>query len=278
MAGEDNDPNASSLDTFSKSSPPAWAPNIVRFPLRRYIQLLKLWWMQTDLSTERIGAAIAGRLKGAALQFAMQLTWSRLDRATLTQVVHVAPKLFALPAEDAVFDPVTGVQISPSELSGAQYLVSKLQSEFSPSAQDLQWQSMISFFDMYRGSQTYEEYQAMHDLAWQDVVSQSNLQMNEVGRTFFLLRGAQLTERQLFDLRLRVDGDLARTQEIRTLLARMFTDTSKIRNSTVPSMTGQYYQETSTDNETWWTDDEVWYEADWDEDTWYDTEPLPEEA
>ena len=88
-----------------------------------------------------------------------------MDRATLTHVVHVAPELFALPAEDAVFDPVTGIQISPSELSGAQYLVSKLQSDFPPSAQDLQWQSMISFFDMYRGSQTYDEYQAMHDLA-----------------------------------------------------------------------------------------------------------------
>ena len=147
--------------------------------------------MQTDLSTERVGAAIAGRLNGTAFQFTMQLTWSRLDRATLTQVVHVAPELLALPAEDAVFDPITGVQISPSELSGAQYLVSKLQSGFSPSAQDLQWQAMISFFDMYRDSQTYDEYQAMRDLAWHDVVSQSNFQMNEVGRTFFLLRGAQ---------------------------------------------------------------------------------------
>ena len=122
--------------------------------------------MQTDLLTERIGAAIAGRLKGTAFQFAMQLTFSRLDRINGVYNIISAPELFALPAEDAVIDPLSGAQLFAAELSGSQHLVRRLEQEFSPSAQDLQWQSMFTFFDMYRGNQAYEEYQALHDLEW----------------------------------------------------------------------------------------------------------------
>ena len=229
---------------------------------------------------------MAGRLKGTAFQFAMLLTYSRLDRINNVYNIIPAPELFALEREEAVVDANTGQILVPVELSGAQYLVAALEKEFSPSAQDLQWQTMLSFFDMYRGGQTYEEYQAMHDLAWQDLVSQSGITMNEVGRTFFLLRGAQLTDKQLFDLRLRVDGDLSRATEVRTLLARMFTDTSKIRNATVPSMTGQYFQDTGGDfdHSTWWADDsfyDVWYECDdsWYDDAWRECEaPAEDEA
>ena len=80
---EHADPNSKlPLDTFTRSTPPGWMPNVVRYPFRRYIQLMKLWWLQTDCAEDRMGPAIAGRLKGAAFQFAMSLSALRLNGAT----------------------------------------------------------------------------------------------------------------------------------------------------------------------------------------------------
>ena len=120
---------------------------------------------------------------------------------------------------------------------------------------------MENFFDLSRGNSSYDEYQAMFDLAWMDVSEQANLQMNDVGKAFWLLRGAGLTDRQLFDLRLRVDGDMSKYQEIRGLLSRMFADGAKTRSSTIPQMAGQYLSDWHDDG---WNDDNEWYQ-----DTWY---------
>ena len=121
------------------------------------MQLLKLWWMQTDLLPESIGAAIAGRLNGTAFQFAMQPTFSRLDRVNLVYNIIPVPELFALPAVDEELNPINGTVLYAAELSGSQHLIRRIESEFSPAAQDLQWQSMLTFFDMYRGNQSYDE-------------------------------------------------------------------------------------------------------------------------
>ena len=121
--------------------------------------------------------------------------------------------------------------------------------------------------------------------------------MNDVGRSFFLLRSAGLTERQLFDLRLRVDGDLSRYNDITQLLARMFADGSKTRTATVPSMASQYFQEPERSFSSWepcdwdydaWNSD-IWYghdswddswygydDANWYEDTWSSIDTIPE--
>eukprot|EP00959_Pyramimonas_sp_CCMP1952_P366960 7685941-Pyramimonas_sp.AAC.1 len=52
------------LDSFTRSTPPGWVTGIKRYPIRRYAQLLKLWWLQTDLSEAQWGPAICGRLRG----------------------------------------------------------------------------------------------------------------------------------------------------------------------------------------------------------------------
>ena len=72
--------------------------------MRRYIQLLELWWMQTDLSEAQTGAAIAGRLRGTAFQHAMSLEAVRIDTATNLPKVVRAPALFAEPAYDGGVD------------------------------------------------------------------------------------------------------------------------------------------------------------------------------
>ena len=70
------------LDQFTKSMPPGWRPNVARYTLHRYIQLLRLWWRQTDLAESSAGTAMAGRLRGPAFQLAMALSADRLDPAT----------------------------------------------------------------------------------------------------------------------------------------------------------------------------------------------------
>ena len=67
------------LDSFSKSTPPGWAPKVKKYPFRRYAQLLRLWQLQKDLAEEAIGPAICGRLTGVAFQFALSLSAERLD-------------------------------------------------------------------------------------------------------------------------------------------------------------------------------------------------------
>eukprot|EP00959_Pyramimonas_sp_CCMP1952_P087347 1827397-Pyramimonas_sp.AAC.1 len=65
--------------------------------------------------------------------------------------------------------------------------------------------------------------------------------MNDIGKTYFLLRGAQLSERQHFDLRLRVDGYLSRYNDIRRLCTRMFGDHDAAKSSTLHDMAGVYH-------------------------------------
>ena len=98
--------------------------------------------------------------------------------------------------------------------------------------------ALHSFVDLYRGNQSMEDFQSVHDLAWTDAREQGGFDMDDVGKTFFLLRSAQLSGRQLFVIRMRVDGDLSRYREIQQLLSRMYCDTKKTQAATVPAMAG----------------------------------------
>ena len=155
-------------------------------------------------------------------------------------------------------------------IPGSQLLIARLQAEFGGHAQDLQWSTMENFFDLSRGNTSYNDFQAMFDLAWMDVSEQSGFEMNDIGKAFFLLREAGLTERQLFDLRLRADGDMGRYNDIRSLLSRMFADGTKTRSNTIPQMAGQYY------GGDWQGDDDAWSCDSWgtwfqdDDGSWYD--------
>ncbi len=64
----------------------------------------------------------------------------------------------------------------------------------------MQLETLESYFELYRGSSSMEDYLTLHDLAWSDATEQCGLSMNDVGRSFFLLKGAQLSDRQSFDL------------------------------------------------------------------------------
>ena len=152
----DADPNSKMpLDTFTRGTPPGWMANIVRYPFRRYMQLLRLWHLQTDLLEERIGPAICGRLKGTAFQFAMNMRANRLNVNTGEVVEMQAPELFTVPAHDEFYHPTTGALL-PAEPSGSQVLARALSAEFAGSTEDLQWSVMETFFDSTHPPWQYE--------------------------------------------------------------------------------------------------------------------------
>ena len=85
------------MDVFTKSVPPGWRAGLTKYPLRRYTQLLKLWWRQTDISESSCGPAMAGRLRGAAFQLAAFLKAKRLDLSDGTVREMVGDELLAQP-------------------------------------------------------------------------------------------------------------------------------------------------------------------------------------
>ena len=133
-----------------------------------------------------------------------------------------------------------------------------------------------------------EDYLNMHDLTLSDTMQLTGLQLHDVGRSYFLLRGAQLSYQQHFDLRLRVNGDLTQYQELRRLMTRMFGDSDLPRQSTTGNMATQYYNFTfdAPDGADEWLnywqtpngwndwydyDDAVYYDGqDWHDDEFYD--------
>ena len=117
------------IDQFSKSMPPGWRPNVARYPLRRYIQLLRLWWRQTDLPETSAGPAMAGRLRGTAFQIAMNLAADRLDQNTGLRRRMTGDELLSQQAHDPYTDPQTQT-LYPEEPAGATLLMNALQAEY----------------------------------------------------------------------------------------------------------------------------------------------------
>ena len=133
----------------------------------------------------------------------------------------------------------------------------------------------------------FGDFLSLQDLALTDAVTQCGLDMGPVGKTYFLLRGAQVTEPQLFDIRLRVDGDLPRYDDIRNLMSRMYGDPEEASQQTLRGMTdasryygsGNTYWNDGNDDalydtwydgsySSWYGDDGVWSDDAWHQDPW----------
>ena len=55
------------LDDYSKSCPPGWQPHMSSYPLKTYFEKLRLWLRLTDVTADKLGPTIVGRLKGRRL-------------------------------------------------------------------------------------------------------------------------------------------------------------------------------------------------------------------
>ena len=131
------------MDQFTKSQPPGWKPGNARYPLRRYFQLLSLWWRQTDVQEHAAGAAIAGRLRGSAFQLALRISENRVDQITHQVRRMTGDELLAQPSFDTFTD-AAGI-VHQGQVSGAHVLMRELRREYGIADQDLTRISLDAF-------------------------------------------------------------------------------------------------------------------------------------
>ena len=208
MAHVDGAHSGVQLDSFTKNVPPGWKPGVRSYPLKRYTQLLQLWSRQTETSEEAFGPTIAGRLRGTAFQFAMRLSRTRLDLNTGTRRLMVGPELLSQVSHATWTDPQG--EVHPEEANGGRVLIDALTTEYGVHDQDQAVACLDSYFKLHRGNGTLDSYITMSELSFEEARTQAGLELNAVGRSYFLLRGANISDKQVFDFKLRIDGDLNR--------------------------------------------------------------------
>ena len=157
MASSISDVNSDRpLDTFTRSTPPGWRPGVAKYHFRRYVQLLELWYLQTDLAPRAMGPAVAGRLRGAAMQFVLGLSCARWDQTAGCMVIKSGPSLLAEEEHDAILD-ATGDILCPAEMSGFAYMCQRLKEEYSVRTQEQTLSNLDAFYNCTRASSTMEE-------------------------------------------------------------------------------------------------------------------------
>ena len=73
MANVGNQTGGLPLDEYTRATPPGWRPGLDWYPLRLYLDKLKIWYRIQEYEEAEIGPIIAGRLKGGALRLALTL-------------------------------------------------------------------------------------------------------------------------------------------------------------------------------------------------------------
>ena len=186
------------LNQFTKSTLPGWRPGLQKYPLRLYVQLLELWWRQTELREEQTGPTMAGRLRGTALQKALALTAVRYDEYGQGRQV-TGDELLAQPTVPA--DDQIGMLEQPA---GATLLMRMLITEYGQNVQDTTIQSLQSFFEFDRGQLGMLEYISMWNMVYEEAVTDAGMDMNDIARSYVLLHKSGLSPKARHDqLRLR---------------------------------------------------------------------------
>ncbi|CAK0865187.1 unnamed protein product [Prorocentrum cordatum] len=253
------------LDSFTKSVPPGWRAGMPKYPIRRYTQLLRLWWRQTDVGESACGPAMAGRLRGAAFQIANSIRANRLDLSTGLMREMIGDELLAQPSHEA-WQNAAGESF-PAEPAGATVLLNALQKEFGMQEQEMNIQSLDAFFMHHRGSLSLSDYLTMWRMTYDEANQNSGLEINDVGRSYLLLRTSGLSDRLKDDIKLKLDGNLSRFEDLMNLLQRM-AHAETHTGSSIPEMVKQHWQNTDWNDDSWYSDEwyddyDNFYEGDW---------------
>jgi hypothetical protein len=198
MAEELADPNARmALDSSSKNTPPGWKSGIRTYPLGRYRQIMTLWKITTEINQIQFGAAIIQRLEGSAFQFAMRLVMT-----------------------------VAGTDIKCPDFlghaGGTAYLCNRLKQQYSAGgSQEAQMAMLESFFELRQSKSSIEDHVQTFKIVYADAADQSTLQISNVGKPYFFLKSSDLSERQKFDILVRVDGNMQEFTKILILTVQM---------------------------------------------------------
>ena len=187
----------------------------------------------------------------------MNLREDRLDLTTGLRRVMVGDELLAQPSHDPITTP-DGIA-HPSELAGASVLLIALQREMGTHEQDMQIASLEAFFNHQRGHMSMLDYMTMWRLVHDEAEASSGLVLNPVARSFMLLRASGMSERQKYDFRMQIGGDLSRFEDLFQIMLRFAKSDMVTHSSTLPAMAEQRH----ADHGGHWPDE------DWSEQTWY---------
>ena len=204
------------LDEYRKDVPPGWQPGDPKYPLKSFLERVKMWYRLYDGPDEAVGPLLAGRLRGRAQQIAMNL---RLPDPT--GHVDIGDSALVRLSVDEVVDPLTGAVIQAAIPSGVQALLHALRSAFGEAEQLQATKALEVFFEFRRGRLPIPEWSVQWELNLEEAVTHAGLEVNQVAKTYLYLKSSQLGQKSIDDLLLQVQGDMRRFEELRTLLLRM---------------------------------------------------------
>ncbi len=211
------------LKAYTKDTPPGWRPH--SYPISEYRDLLMIWCKLTRLDPEQVGAAIMSRLEGSAHRLARQLAIVRQEMDAGGNVIAVTYRgidAVSLLKLDAVIDPGSGAELIPGYDSGAKVLIDKLLSLNHLDDQDRAWVSLDQFLGFRRPSgMTFIEYLTEWDRLYEDATLYANLGMNDIGKCFLFFSQSNIDSKDLDDLRMKVNGDLSRFEEMVAIMLRL---------------------------------------------------------
>ena len=173
------------LDEFNKTTPPGWDPSRAEsYPLRAYIERLKLWGRLTDLRPDQVGVAVASRLRGRAYRLALSLKVED-PRAGLEYRGDDA-----LAFAGHVADPNLGLPAVPS---GFRCLIELLQRRYGAEEQKISTRSIEQFENLIRTDRmTLLEFLNELDMLYQQAEDLADYSLSPVALTHRLLKGARL--------------------------------------------------------------------------------------
>ena len=251
------------------------------YPLKLYIDKLNLWWKQAEMEIPQAAVLIAGRLKGGASRLALKL---RLERPINAQPPLIDTGADAIVRErtDEYRDAATNIVIQPRIPSGIERLMAVLIERYGLDTQDSVTVALDNFYDIRRNNLSLQEYVNEFVVRYDDAEATAGLQINNIGLAHLLLRGSILGEKAKDDLKLRLDGDMSRYEDLRTLLQRMARAPDREKQAYHHGNAEWYeddgypqvYHGTSDwyDGEDWNYDLHNYYQDDYDYDYDYDTE------
>ena len=131
-----------------------------------------------------------------------------------------------------------------------------LNAEYGVHSQDQQIVALDAFFGHHRGSLSISDYLTMWRLTYEEAQDQSGLQINNVGKTYLLLKKSGFTEKQKHEFRLQVQGDMSRFEELTAVINRFARSDEGGAGTSIPSMAKQYYGDEDDPYDGSWYDDD----------------------
>ena len=267
------------LEEYRKDIPPGWEPGLAAYPLKLYLERLKVWYRLFEGADEQVGPLVAGRLRGRAQTIALNL---RLPDPVGN--IDVGDAALVRLSVDEVRDPSSGQILQVAIPSGVQALLNALRQAFGDAEQLQATKALEQFFEMRRGRSTLQEWSGDWQLKYEEAVTHAGLEINNVAKTYLYFKASGLPQKTVDDILLQVHGDMRRFEEARTLMLRL-AHRSFDQSHAAPTLHYGEAAENETDFENSWSNvsdywaDQDWndavnyyngYDGPWNYDSWYE--------